>query len=382
MKIGINCLYLNRPQIGIGRYIHNLICGLSSIESEHTFYLITPSDYSLQFNGKHIHYIIAHLKTEILDEYSWSKYLLKHSEVEKLKLDLLFVPFNQFTITYNNIKILTTIHDIIPILPIFINRTVKFPALFNFTTVTRFSRLIYTLLKMRFNKHYFITTVSNFTSNEINKIFHYHKDKIFTIHNSIDQDYWNNLISSDNKLRINERYLLFVGSAIKRKNVESVIKAFNIIKINISIKIKLVLVGSFNKPGPAQTLIKKYNLINDVIIYESITDKELSLLYNNAMMLVFPSYYEGFGLPVLEAITCGCPVIASDNSSLPEVLEDVGLYINPFSVSDIVSKIESILYNVEFRQKKIQEGILQSSKYEVKKTSQKLFEMIERIVLS
>ena len=114
-----------------------------------------------------------------------------------------------------------------------------------------------------------------------------------------------------------------------------------------------------------------------IIITGYINDSELPEYYSNALMFIFPSLYEGFGLPVLEAMKCGCPVISSDRSSLPEVLGDCGILVNPESDEEMVSAFEKMYYDTDFRGKCIKNGLNRASEFTWEKCASELLEFIK-----
>jgi len=164
-------------------------------------------------------------------------------------------------------------------------------------------------------------------------------------------------------------YLLYVGNAYPHKNLENLILAFRKIKQD-NFDLQLVLVGGddyFYKK------LKKNN--NDVIFTGFIKDEDLNVLYNNAALYVFPSLYEGFGLPPLEAMKRGVPVASSNATCLPEVLGDAAIYFNPLDVDDMAEKIKKALLDEGLRKNLIQKGFEQIKKYSWQKMARETLEV-------
>lgn len=135
-------------------------------------------------------------------------------------------------------------------------------------------------------------------------------------------------------------YLLYVGGHWRHKNLLRLLKAFRTLKVDL--RLRLVMVGG----GPAeltQLAIARLGLVDDVVLLSAVTDDCLNDLYANCQAFVFPSLYEGFGLPVLEAMCHGAPVVCSHASSLPEVAGPAALYFDPYSPTDIATKIRRVL---------------------------------------
>jgi glycosyltransferase involved in cell wall biosynthesis len=179
-----------------------------------------------------------------------------------------------------------------------------------------------------------------------------------------------------NKYGIKKDYILFVGTLQPRKNIARLIEAFSKIKTDI----ELVIVG---KKGWLYEEIlaapKKYGVENKVKFLDSVSNEELPYFYQNAVSFVLPSLYEGFGLPVLEAMKYGCPVVISNISSLPEVGGDAVLYVDPQSVDDIKNKLELIINDEKLRKELIEKGYKQVKKFSWEKTARETLRVLENI---
>jgi glycosyltransferase involved in cell wall biosynthesis len=191
-----------------------------------------------------------------------------------------------------------------------------------------------------------VITDSYFSQKEIIKYISKNGKKIKVIHCGINGEEIKSLANQINheefrqKYNLPQSYFLYVGSIKAHKNLISALKAFKILIKKYPTQ-KLVLIGVkqdefFNHPAIN-------DLRDDVIVPGYISDYELPAVYANALCLVFPSLYEGFGLPPLEAMSCGCPVIASNLSSIPEVCGDAALYFNPLNIEEIFKTMQKII---------------------------------------
>ena len=155
--------------------------------------------------------------------------------------------------------------------------------------------------------------------------------------------------------------MLYVGNAYPHKNLERLIKVFLKLKKNHN-DLNLVLVG---KEDYFYKRLKKYaqEIKAPVTFAGFVPDKDLEVFFREAICYVFPSLYEGFGLPPLEAMTQGCPVVSSKESCLPEVLQDAATYFDPYDEEDIIKKIEKIINNQNLRAGLIQKGFEQYKKF-------------------
>jgi mannosyltransferase len=178
---------------------------------------------------------------------------------------------------------------------------------------------------------------------------------------------------------INERYILFVGRRLQYKNFQSAIVAFSkssLPKLGFS----MICVGS-NFSDIENQLFKKLGVQPNVIALENVTNRELNYLYQNAFALVYPSLYEGFGLPPLEAMNCGCPVIASNTSSIPEVVGDAGILINPEDIEAMAAALE-VLLDDNTRHKYIGRGLARAKLFTWERTAQKHIDIYQSLVSS
>jgi glycosyltransferase involved in cell wall biosynthesis len=173
--------------------------------------------------------------------------------------------------------------------------------------------------------------------------------------------------------------MLYVGNAYPHKNLERLIEAFCIFRQQNHNDWRLILVGApdyFYKRLQKETAAK--NNDSSIIFYGQASDDELIELYRQAQFYVFPSLCEGFGLPPLEAMCSGLPVISSNRSCLPEVLEDAALYFNPEDTADMVRVMTKLVEDNDLRQKLITAGYRQVQKFSWKTTAQKTLDLYER----
>lgn len=209
------------------------------------------------------------------------------------------------------------------------------------------------------NSHHFIT-VSEFIKQEITEYLGISREKITAIYNGFNQDVfkkysYKTLIAFSKKRNIPENFILYVGTIEPRKNLKNLIFAYLELPKKLKKQYKLVLTGYHGwENSEIFNFIKKER---ENIIYTGYMDElELAYLYNLAKVLVYPSIYEGFGLPPLEAMACETPVITSNVSSMPEIYEDSAFYIDPKDPYDIKQAIETILEDKNLQKNLIQKG--------------------------
>ena len=207
-----------------------------------------------------------------------------------------------------------------------------------------------------------IITVSNFSKREILKHYKIEENKVDVIYNAVSKEF------TPSKKENYEKYILGVSSQSKHKNFDMLIKSFNKIKDK---DLKLYIIGEKNR-NLNNILTKEHKLNSDVIFTGRVSDQELAELYSNAVCFVFPSLYEGFGIPPLEAMACGCPIAVSNVASLPEVCRDAALYFDPLDMEDIAAKILKVVQNNDMKKTLIRKGFNQVKKYSWEKSANKL----------
>ena len=189
------------------------------------------------------------------------------------------------------------------------------------------------------------------------------------------------------KYNVSKNFVLFVGTLQPRKNIERLIESFSLLKSDEKLRkklgddLQLVIIG---KKGwlyePILEAPEKYGVKHDVLFLEGIDDIELKEFYKHAQCYILPSLYEGFGLPVLEAMQHDCPVITSNISSLPEAGGDAAIYVDPNNVKDIADKIEQVVSDKDLQKELIAKGREQVKKFSWDKSAEKTLEILEEVV--
>ena len=183
------------------------------------------------------------------------------------------------------------------------------------------------------------------------------------------------------RLGINFPYILFVGSLEPRKNILRLLEAYDQI-LDWSSRWHLVVVGARNiwKSEPLGKFIEDRNMQSRVHCPGYISDDELPALYNGADLFVFPSLYEGFGLPVLESMACGTPVVTSNTSSLPEVAGDAALLVDSYNVEEIAGAMQLLLSDAEFASDLRSRGLERAKKFTWEKTASQTIAVYEQLL--
>lgn len=221
-----------------------------------------------------------------------------------------------------------------------------------------------------------IIAVSENTKKDILKIYpHINENKIDVVYhgNSI-------LVNMNIKVELPENYILFVGSRPNYKNFYFLARSIKNLLINNS-GLVLLCAGGGKFTTEEINFIKSLNLVNK-IIQKNFKEDELGIFYKNAKCFVFPSAYEGFGIPVLESMACGCPIVLTNYSSFPEVAGNAGIYFELDNSNDLNDKIEELLKNETLRKKHIELGLQQVKKFDWNIATNQCLEVYNKAILN
>lgn len=352
MRIGIDARFYGTTGKGLGRYTQKLIEYLERFDQENEYVILLRKENWDQYTPYNNNFY------KVLADYQWYTFQEQIQFPRLLyqqKLDVVHFPHFNVPVFFKG-KFVVTIHDLIlthyptirastlsPILYIFKHRAYKY------------------VITKAVNKAQQILTVSEFTKNDIIKHFHLtDPSRVIVTYEGVDIP--NDSMSNDEKENLLKRfsitkpYVLYVGNVYPHKNLELFLKAFKDI-ITRKKDLQLVLVGKedyFFKRLRIQ--VEKTDLSKTIVFTGFVSDSELFTLYANAQLFVFPSLYEGFGLPPLEAMAMGTPVVASRATSIPEVCGDAAVYFDPKDIYDMIQSVESVLKDEEIRKKLIENG--------------------------
>ncbi len=224
-----------------------------------------------------------------------------------------------------------------------------------------------------------VIAVSKTTKKDIEKAYGASQDKVIVVYNGYEKIH----TSAEGKLRVNlsrNPYILYVGTLQPRKNVTFLIEAFSKIKSSYP-DMKLVIAGK--KGWLYEKIFEKVEdlgLDDEIYFTDFITDNQLIFLYKNAFCLVLPSLYEGFGIPILEAMSFRCPVVSSFTAALPEIGGDAALYFDPKNQADLIEKIRLIKENEKMRKDLVKKGLARIKEFSWESCGEKTLEIIKSAV--
>ncbi len=389
IRIGIDVRSLQTESgwRGVGVYTRNLIHSLIRIDRENEYLFFTSSPKGLQDFSRDDKKKIITLNRPTRNIFLWDQ-LFWHRLFKKYKIDIFHSAFyaSPFVVP-KNVALVQTVHDLIPLI---------------FKESTSFKNRL--LFRMNFFILKYIDriiAVSQNTKSDLIRHLKIPEEKIVVIYNGINHFQGSN---QEEKLiplkdaRMERPYLLYVGGMDPLKNIPILIQAFD--KIAQKNKdLKLVLVGGDGEKIRHLKLIGKKNsglmtkkqfddllekLLNSgrIVLKRYLKTDHLASYYRNAELFVFPSLYEGFGFPPLEAMSFGLPVIASNRSSLPEILGEAAHYVNPENVEEIARSADHLLHNSSLKVELREAGFRRAAQFLWESTAQKTLALYQSLVTS
>ena len=369
-KISLEIQWAVGPKTGVGWYIFNIVKGLVQNNK---------NDYTAEFiNFMNRHNVKEQINYDIkIKQNKFIPYKVYNILTQKLKISHNFLMgtksdiyhFFNFTIPKNiKCKVIITIYD-----------TVFFSAPETMGDMKAISEYKYAA-----ERSDLIITISESAKSDIIKHFNVDEKKIKIVTPGIDLEKYSynyNDIELENirkKYKLPEKYILYLGTIEPRKNIERIVKAFKKYKKEFNDDLKLVIVGK--KGWKYENIMKLIESMGtDIMITGYIDEEDKIPIYKFAQIFVFPSLYEGFGMPVLEAMASGTPVITSNISSMPEVAGNAGILIDPFNENEIFEAYKKILLDKKLQRKMIQKGLEQAKKFQWKKSVEILEQIYEKM---
>ncbi len=364
MKIVIAAWHVKDFNVGLGRYTRNLIEGLGRVDRKNEYEILMPVDASSFTLWPNVRYRVC--RFPVFKRRFWEQMatMLVGSH------DLLHFPYDS-CLAVKRGKLVTTIHDVKPLL---------FPKAKKRVNVHELVKQ--TLIPDPLQKIDHIITVSECSRRDIIKNLNVSEDLVTVIPQGVEGDKFFPRLAECPLDSETTPYVLCVAGADPTKNIQSLIIAFSMLPEHVRSHHQLILVGDLDSQGELQRLVRQKGLEQLTVCPGIVSDQQLVQYYQNASVFVFPSLYEGFGLPVLEAMACGCPVICSDVSSLPEVVGDAAITVNPTDVSALEEAIQHVLTDSMLRYRMREAGLERSKQFSWDQTASKTTELYERIVSS
>lgn len=363
MRIGIDARFYGTLGKGLGRYTQQLIEHLEEIDTKNTYYIFLRTENFDAYTPKRSNF--TKVRTDI-PWYSWKEQLFFSKLLLGYHLDLMHFTHFNVPLLYRKPFVLT-VHDLI---------------LFHFPTLRSTTRsvagygikyLAYRIiLRSAIARAKHIIAVSRYTQDDIVQNFIVDPKKITVTYQAATLSKEAGLPTETpyktlTKYGILKRYFLYVGNAYPHKNLEKLLEAFQTLQ---EVPVQLVLVGKRDYFYDRIHQFVKKEKIQNVLFTGEVSDDELAHLYRGAVAYVFPSLYEGFGLPPLEAMAQGTPVLSSRKTALPEILGSAAHYFDPENVSDMAKALRTILDDATLRTTLISAGHRRVRKFSWKKLAE------------
>lgn len=369
MKIGVDITFLPRDKRGMGRYTRGVISALLKANQEIYFSskINLESFLKDEFKASHLNFI--HYKNK--------------NSIESI--DVLWHPWNRIDL-FGAKKNVVNIHDTLPF-KIFADQKNK-----------KYLRADKKRLLDAAKAADLIITLSSFSKKEIINDLKTDSGKIKIIPPGVSEIFEKRTYTVEEKNRLLNKYsngspfILYVGSSDARKNWINLLKAFSLLEEKYDIRHKLIIAGKkpknpgfFSANNEKKEILRILNgliLKGKVVLIEEISNTELVDLYNLAALFVFPSLYEGFGLPILEAQACGASLAVSDKASLPEAAGEGALLFDPYDYAQIADKMRAVITDTDLRESLIKKGFDNVKKYSYKKCAQEMLEEFKCLSMS
>ena len=249
---------------------------------------------------------------------------------------------------------------------------------FSFSRETIAERILLKLDLRYIKRASHIIATSHNTRNDLIKYLKIPIDRISVIYNGVDHS----IFKPHTIKPLGEPYIFYTGSERPRKNLGRLFEAFAKLKKEFP-ELKLVKAGACGRSEKyRRDTIKKLDslgIVQDIIFVDYIPEIDLAHYYSSAALLALPSLYEGFGLPALEAMACGCPVVTSNTSSLPEVVGEAGIMVNPYDTDSLAQAMRQVLTDDKLRDEMIKRGLEQAKKFSWEKTAEQTQEVYNKL---
>jgi len=389
MRIGINALFLEHPETGSGQYTRNLLQALAKADPTNKYLLISPgpapsvSEFQLPISNLQSPISNLQLPTSNLRENLaklWFEQVAFPLACRRLNLDLAHVPYFAPPL-FPAVLTVVTIHDLIPLI---------LPAYRGSPLVRLYTRLVAAAAR----RAEAIITVSQASKRDIVRYLHIPPERVHITYEAAGEAFHPvkdeaQLAAIRQKYALPEHYFLYLGGFDQRKNLSTLLRAFALLvnrqRAAGGEQARLVIVGQVPAresplfPDPRR-LVRELGVEERVIFTGWVPEGDKLALYTGATAFVFPSLYEGFGLPAVEALACGTPVIASNRSSLPEVVGEGGILVEPTDAEALAEAMEVLLVDDVLRAELQQRALTQAAKFSWKQTAQETLAVYRKAV--
>ena len=361
MKIVIAAWHLRDLNVGLGRYCRGLIEAIGRVDTENRYEILMPDD-SYRFPKRpNVRYHL--IRFPLFKRRFWEQI----APLLVGRYDLLHFPYDS-CIAWKRGKFVVTVHDVKPLL---FGTDRPRPNL---------NRLVeHVLVRDKWSQIDHMLTDSQCSRRDIVERLGISANRITVVFPGIELDRFRPA-PLDRTGGGARPYVLCVAGADPTKNVETLVDSFSQLPLPTQDAHDLVLVGDFRRRTDLHERVRDAGIEKQTVFTGVVADDRLIELYQRAALFVFPSRYEGFGLPVLEAMACGCPVVCSSASSLPEVADDAAILLDPLDIEGFARAIERVLEDAELRHDLRQRGLRQAARFTWDRTARETIAVYKRVV--
>lgn len=376
MKIGMNALFFQFPASGTGQYMLHLLDALHQEDQHNSYLLLGPRPFAQADEPLFPYkvYPISGLaaRQENIEKVVWEQFTAP-AAAHRAGLDLLHVPYFAPPF-FSRVPTVITIHDVIPLL---------LPAYRPVGKVRAYMSLVARAAR----RSTMVITVSQHAKQEIMQTLHIPAERIRVIYQAAGDEY--RPISDPTVLEsvrarygLGKRYIFYLGGLDERKNVPQLVRAFACLQAKLNDPdLQLFISGNPDKQKgalfPDPRPIAAELGVQEKVLYRFVEEEDKPAVYNAASLFVYPSRYEGFGLPPLEAMACGTPVVCSNRTSLPEVVGDAALTVDPEDTQALADAMQRVLSDDMLRAELREKSLQRSQHFSWRKTAQETLGVYE-----
>jgi glycosyltransferase involved in cell wall biosynthesis len=367
MLIGLEASALYGRKSGVGYYTENLLKNVMRLSPEHKYILFSNRDVSAEWNrlGEEVLYNKHHFRVRA----AWMQANLPRA-IREVRPDICHFT-NYLAPLFSTTPSLVTIYD----MTLFVT-----PRFHNFKKIA----LDRTLIPHVARRARAIITVSNSARDDIVRLLRVPREKVHVITGAVSSDFRPvndaaRIEAVRARYGLQQPFILYVGTIEPRKNITRLVQAFARLK-KAGLPHKLAIVG---QPGwhcaPIFAEVERLGLRNEVIFTGYVAFEDLPVLYSAAESMAFPSLYEGFGLPVIEAMACGAPVVTSRSSSLMEVAGDAGLLVDPRSVGELATALRRLHEEPDLREELSRRGLARAAEFTWERSARATLDLYDEV---
>ncbi len=383
MRIGIDIRSLaGGKQSGVEEYVRGLLREVFVLGKEHEFILFFNAwgkgepDLSFAQDFPHVTIKRFRIPNKLLNFALW---YLRHPKLDQLigGVDVFFMPNMNFAAFSKQVQLIVTVHDL---------SFEWFPE-----TFSKKQRLWHYMVNLRglLRRSDKVIAVSQSTADDVRTRYRISQGKVHTIMSGVSETFYPvdrndiRLIEVQKKYRLPYRFILSLGTLEPRKNLLSLVRAYEVFHqtaVGESVKYELVIAGT---PGwkceELLEAVRRSPVRHHIHLLGFVDERDKAALYTLSSVFVYPSFYEGFGFPPLEALTCGIPVIASHSASLPEVVGNAGILIDPYRPDEILQALRQVLGDKDLRLMLSERALHQKQLFSWNKSAKHFLELLNKI---